>query len=503
MAEREGNFLRLVEKGIFGYPRSPYLPLLKLAQVEMGDIRHMVQHKGLEDTLIALREAGVYVTFEEFKGREPVVREGRVIPVRTHDFDNPYLRHAYEARTGGTTGAGTRVDIDLDHLAAQAPFIMLARDAHGALDIPSATWMGVLPDGSGPNNILRPARFDRVPEKWFTPITGRDLRPAVKYQLATYMMVVEGRLFGSPIPWPQPVPMDQAVVIARWVAETLADQGACLVLTVVSRALRVANAAWEAGLDLTGATFMAGGEPPTRAKVQGITRTGARWVPVYPFSETGTVGLGCARPADCNDTHFFRDALVLIQYPREVPESGAAVDAFCFTTLLPTAPKLLLNVESDDFGVVEERPCGCPLEDYGYTQHLRHIRSFGKLTGESVTLVGSEAARILEEVLPARFGGSPLDYQLLEEEDDGGFTRMSLLVSPQVPISDEAAVVQVFLQALGRGSVAADLSRAIWSQAGALRVRRQEPLLTARGKLMTLYAARRTRSSDSPHGSAS
>jgi len=34
MAEREANFLRLVERGIFNYPRSPYLPLLKLAHVE-------------------------------------------------------------------------------------------------------------------------------------------------------------------------------------------------------------------------------------------------------------------------------------------------------------------------------------------------------------------------------------------------------------------------------------------------------------------------------------
>jgi len=92
-----------------------------------------------------------------------------------------------------------------------------------------------------------------------------------------------------------------------------------------------------------------------------------------------------------------------------VPGSDITVDAFHFTTLLPTARKLLLNVESDDYGVVETRSCGGPLESYGYTEHLRQIRSFRKLTGEGVTLVGSEMLRILEEVLPARFGGSPLD----------------------------------------------------------------------------------------------
>ena len=82
LAEREANFLRLVELGIFGNPRSPYLSLLKLAQVEMANIQQMVRTKGLETTLGALREAWVYVTFEEFEGREPIVRHGQVIPVQ-------------------------------------------------------------------------------------------------------------------------------------------------------------------------------------------------------------------------------------------------------------------------------------------------------------------------------------------------------------------------------------------------------------------------------------
>ena len=45
MAEREANFLRVVERGIFGYPRSPYLPLLKMAGCELGDIQSMVRAK--------------------------------------------------------------------------------------------------------------------------------------------------------------------------------------------------------------------------------------------------------------------------------------------------------------------------------------------------------------------------------------------------------------------------------------------------------------------------
>lgn len=72
---------------------------------------------------------------------------------------------------------------------------------------------------------------------------------------------------------------------------------------------------------------------------------------------------------------------------------------------------------------------GCPLEDLGLTDHLRQVRSFSKLTGEGVTLIGSDVVHILEEVLPARYGGSPLDYQMMEVEDEDGFTRLWLLVS--------------------------------------------------------------------------
>jgi hypothetical protein len=493
MSEREANFLRLVERGIFGYPRSPYRALLKLADCELRDIQSMVRSKGLEGTLHALRAAGVYVTFEEFKGREPIVRQGRVIPVEVHDFDNPYLSQYYEVQTGGTTGAGTRIQMDLDHLAAMAPLHVLGNEAHGALDIPCVIWLGVLPDSSGFNNILAYARAGRFFDRWFSPIISQDLRPALKYRFATRYIISAGRFFGFEIPWPEHVRMDQASIVARSIAEVLKTSGGCLIRTHVGMAVRVCIAAREAGLDLTGATFLGGGEPPSPAKVREIVGTGARYVPNYFFTEAGLAGISCALPCDDNDLHFFKDILALIQHPRPVPNSDMTVDAFNFTTLLPTAPILMLNVESDDYGIVETRSCGCSLEKYGLTDHLRHIRSFGKLTSEGVTLVGSEMVRILEEVLPARFGGSPLDYQLIEEEDDKGLTRINLVISPKIVIADEATVIKAVHEALARSSVAADLAQAHWSQAETFRVKRMEPVWTARGKLMPFRPARAQR----------
>jgi hypothetical protein len=268
-----------------------------------------------------------------------------------------------------------------------------------------------------------------------------------------------------------------------------ADYGACLVTTHVSQALRICMAASENGMDLSHVTFTAGGEPPSAAKVAMITSTGAHWASKYFFNEVGAVGLGCAQPQDENDLHFLKDALALIQYPRRVPGSDLMVDAFNFTTLLPFAPKLLLNVESDDYGIIETRSCGCPFEAYGYSEHLREVRSFRKLTGEGVTLIGSDMISILEEILPERFGGSPLDYQLLEEEDRQGMTRLSLLISPRVTIRDESEVITTVLEALKRKSNA---PRAVelWKQAGTLRVKRQEPISTAYGKFMPLQKAK-------------
>jgi hypothetical protein len=285
------------------------------------------------------------------------------------------------------------------------------------------------------------------------------------------------------------VNLDQAAIIARWAAKTAASHGACLLSTHSSQALRICMAALEEGLDLTHVTISGGGEPPSAAKVKTITRSGARWVPKYITVEAGPVGMGCAQPLDENDMHFLRDALALIQYPRSVAGSEITVQAFHFTSLLPAAPKLLLNVESDDYGIVETRSCGCPFEALGYTEHLRKVESFRKLTGEGVTLVGSDMLYILEEVLPERFGGSPLDYQILEEEDQQGFTRLSLLINPAIQIEDEAAIIKMVVDNLRR-KVGQHQALDLWKQAQTLRVRRQKPILTARGKFVPLLKSK-------------
>jgi hypothetical protein len=487
---RDEAFLRLARMSIFGRQSSPYRRLLDATGCSYGDLERLVRGRGLEPALRALHAAGVYVTFDEFKGRRPIVRGATVIPVTARDFDNPLLARHYAAATGGTTGAAARVLIDLDHVAATAPLHALAWDAHGLTGAPWAIWRSILPGVSGVNNVLRGVRLGNVPQRWFTPVAPHDLAPSWRARLATACLVGVGRAAGVRIPRPEPMPLAASGAIARWLAGAAAREGRAVLSTFVSLGARVALAAVAEGIDLSGATVLGGGEPPSPAKVRAIAASGARFVPTYSFAEAGPVGIGCATPADPTDVHFFRDCLAIVPIPLDGDEAGEGRHAFLFTTLLPTAPKILLNVESDDAGILETRRCGCPLEAAGYGEHIRQVRSLRKLTGEGVTVAGADLSRITEEVLPARFGGSPLDYQFVEEEDAAGFTRVPIFVAPGVGPVDERAVVDAVLAALGGGAPSADLARAVWQQAGTLYVRRAEPIWTARGKLMPRHAAR-------------
>jgi hypothetical protein len=265
-------------------------------------------------------------------------------------------------------------------------------------------------------------------------------------------------------------------------AEARDRAGGVVLATTVSGGLRVALAATNAGIDLTGATFFVAGEPVTPTKVQGMRACGASHVSDYGMADGGRVAIGCAKPLDETDVHVLTDSVAIIPGPRILPQSGETVNAFFLTSMVPASPKLLLNVEFDDCGIVEERACGCPLGELGLTVHLRDIRSYGKLVTEGVALVGSDMIRILEEEVPRRFGGSALDYQLVEEEDDRGFTRLTMIVSPRLGAVDEAALLEAVMGALRQGSVASDVARAFWETAGTFRVRREEPFVSRRGK---------------------
>lgn len=115
LQHRDRNFLGVLDRSVYANPASPYLKLLDMAGCALPDIREMVARQGLESTLLQLRHSGVYVSFEEFKGLQPIVRGSTTIHVTPADFDNPDAGRFYSTTTGGSTGTGRRIRLDLAH----------------------------------------------------------------------------------------------------------------------------------------------------------------------------------------------------------------------------------------------------------------------------------------------------------------------------------------------------------------------------------------------------
>jgi hypothetical protein len=348
--------------------------------------------------------------------------------------------------------------------------------AHGVLHAPSALWQNPLPSVIGLHTVLRSILLENIPRRWFVPVAGGSGAapgPALRFRLATAFALRACRFLGHRLPLPEPMSLDEADTVARWAESTATSEGSCLLLTSPSMTLRLGLAAAEAGIRLDGVTIRGGGEPGTTAKIGPATRAGARFFPGYGLTELGSIGTGCAASDDPEDLHLHEDMVALIQYDHRLPRSDALVGAFCLTGLDAACPQVLLNVDVGDYGTIDRRACGCPLEQAGYRVHLHGVRSFRKLTGEGVTLLGSDMVRILEDVLPRRFGGTPQDYQLHEREDDRGFTRLVLVVDPDVDLTEEEEAIEVVLDALERGGAAQAYARSYWKQAGSFRVERR------------------------------
>jgi hypothetical protein len=475
---RNERFVAVLERLIYGHAPSPYLQLLRAAGCELGDVRALVATEGVEGALQRLCAAGVYVTLDEFKGRTPVVRGSRVFEVAEADFDNPHVSSHLEARTGGSRGPGTLLKLDLAFIADRALATALAYEAHGLQHHVGALWQI-----AGLRPILQYAKAGKTPVACFHPV--EPLPPGSR--AASRYLAVLGRLVGRPLPTPAFLDLRDPERMARWLAERArAGEPICLT-TYASSAVRVAAAAATCAIDLRGVAFIVIGEPFTDARRRIVEGAGARAIVGYGLNEAGTVGFGCATPQASDDVHVFTNVYGLVQRRRTLGDSDLAVDALLVTSMLASGPKVLLNVETGDAGIVERRACGCPFGAWGLDTHLHGIRSFEKLSTEGMTFATSDLLRILEDVLPARFGGAGTDYQLVEETHDGGLARLVLIVNPRVGAVDADTIRRAFLDELAADGWAERLMAGTLDRAGSLVVRRQEPIATKAGKILPFH----------------
>jgi len=480
-AERERNFLRLLKRAVYERPQSPYLALLRWAGVAYGDLESCVSKDGVEGALEKLFDAGVRIGLDEFKGKQPIERNGLRIDVRAGDFDNPLLVREFEVATGGSTGPRRRLAIDFDLLVEETALQLLYYSANRFESRPRALWRPIPPGSSGLKNALRAAKSGHPLDRWFTPqpftMTPRLLPSAV----FTACTVAWGEILGGLIPPPEFTPLDQGAKVARWAAAWVRagrPPGLCL---PAGNAVRVAQAALESGLDISGAWFRVGGEPLTPAKYEVIRKAGAETFSGWSISEAGMLGGGCASRQEIDEIHLFTGKTAFLQRPVAFRGGAEVIPALHLTTLMPATPKIMLNVDSGDYGIMSRRRCGCPLEEAGLPLHLHTIRSYEKLTAGGMHFVGMHLAAIIEADLPRAFGGSPTDYQFVEEQD-GTAGRVVVVVSPRLGPIEESRLLATVLAALGTETRSDRMMADNWMQGGVLRVARREPNVTPEGK---------------------
>src|SRR5262249_20048565 len=156
--------------------------------------------------------------------------------------------------------------------------------------------------------------------------------------------------------------------------------------------------------------------------------------------------------------------------------------ALLVTSIRPTTSMVHLNVALGDRGDLDARSCGCPLESLGWTRHVSGIRSYEKLTAHGMTFLDADVIRVLEQTLPARFGGGPNDYQLVESSRSDGRPLLVLRVHPRVPASAPEEIARTFLEAIATDGAAQRLMSQVWHDARLIEIVREPPAASAGGR---------------------
>ena len=484
-AGRAADFLALARDAVYGQAASPYRALLRHAGCEPGDLAALVGREGVEGALQALCARGVYLTVEEFKGRQPLRRGSVALPFEPAGLGNPLAATHLRGATSGSRGRPAPVPLGLGYIREWSVNFCLLFDSLGPRRWRVARWS--LPGGDGVAYALLYAGFGVPPERWFSPVDPAALHVDPRYRWAARLLTGVSRAAGVPMPGPEYVPLEAPGPILDWL-DAVRGRGETPCLAIyVSPAAGLARAALDAGRDLAGVVLRLVGEPVTAGRLDVIRRAGAEPYATYGTVDAGLIGSACHQPATADEVHLWDDLLAVVQPDPPAPAAGLPAGTLLFTSLRATTPLLLLNVSLGDRAVLGTRACGCSLEAGGWTRHLHTIRSFEKVTAGGMTFLDVDVVHVLEELLPARFGGDATDYQLVEQASGAG-ARLALRVHPRVGPLDPAAVVAAFLAALGAGSPTARLMQAAWGEAGLVQVERRPPATTGPGKILHVHA---------------
>ena len=482
---RGANFLTLLREGVYAQESSPYHQLLSWAGCEYGDVERLVETEGLEGPLQALFQAGVYLTFEELRGTVPARRGSHSVPVRLERLINPRVARGLVVQRA----ARNRITgFNLDRASFRENVLRRAvyEEIWGSSRSARASWaeMGSI----GLSGQIRNVVLGIPSERQFTTVDPASSRLPRRYRWAARWLRWCGLLLGKTLPSPEYVPPDHPEPILRWVEQTLRAGRPPVLHTHPSSAVRLAGAAAAAGIRLDGLRFSLYGEPLTPGRARALRDLGATASANYSSHESGNLGRGCLNAFETDEVHLLTDTQAVIQPGDRGPDLGLRPNTLLISSLDLNQPFLLVNASIGDEAVLTSRDCGCPFEEAGWTTHLHTIRSFEKLTTGGMTFIDSDVVRVLEEALPARFGGGPLSYQLVEDELEDGQAALRLLVDPALGPLDEGQIIEAFLDGIEAPSTTAALMGEQWREAGFVRVERRAPVAAQTGKIAHLLA---------------
>jgi hypothetical protein len=478
---REDRFLASLDRLVWPFPTSPSRRLLRHAGFAPRDVGALVRTQGLVGALEQLRDHGVYVSYEEYHGRTPARRGSTTFEFSPADFFNPVTRADYLAATGGSRSSGTPVELSFAWQRRQGVqrAIQLARA--GVAGAPTATWLPVFPSAAGFGAVMKLTAGGNRPERWFSQVPVDLDGISAHKQLANRFLPALSALTRAGLPSPEHVPTADPQPVVDWLLEAVARAGRATITGYASSITAAARWAYEHDRDLSGVVAFPSSEPVTAGKLAGMRAAGMRAHPTYAFVPEGTVALHCDF---CNDEeyHFWDNELGVITRRRSRGDGGE-VDAFLLTSLAEEAPRVLVNVENDDYGSLRfDVECRCGLRTLGLRTRIANIRGISKVVAAGVSVDGEVFDRIVEIELPRRVGGGPGDFQFVECEGAHG-TELSLRVRPDLDLNEEH--LRDAVDAVLRGSDNGRLAAAVWHRSGGLQIDRRPPLVTRAGKTLS------------------
>lgn len=490
VAGRSSRFLASLDALVWPFPSSPAARLLDAAGLEAGDVRAVVHDRGLVGTLEHLRDLGVYVAYEEAQGRRPVLRGSTRFDVDPSSFFNPIVPADYLATTGGSRSKGTPVELSFRWQRRQGVQRAIQHDMAGTSAAPTAVWLPVFPSAAGFGAVMKQSAGGNRPERWFSQVPT-DLAGIESHkQLANRAIPALNALARTGLPSPEHVPTSDPAPVVEWMLDALRRSGRAAIAGYASSITAAARWALERDIRLDGVVAFPASEPVTRGKLDAMRAVGIVPFAAYAFVPEGTMAITCPS-FDDEQYHVWDQDLAVVARRRDRGD-GTEVEAFCWTSLAIEAPRVLLNVENDDFGQVDhDVSCSCPLGRLGLTTRLSDIRGMSKVVAAGISIDGATFDRLCEELLPFRLGGGAGDYQFVED-DTGGQTVIELRVRPSIGDVDEADALDLVRRTMEVDELGV-LASSVWGDDGHVRVVRADPVVTQVGKQLAYERLRPAR----------